>query len=69
MDCIRGWEQKFHIHFFIDMNVDVVKELLCLCYGVFAKSAPAHEGTEKCDKCSYKQSSWKKLKDHNERTH
>jgi len=38
---------------FIDMKVDVVKELGCLTYGVFAKSAPAHEGIEKCHKCSY----------------
>ena len=30
------------------MKVDVVNELWCLCYGVFAKSAPAHDGTEKC---------------------
>ena len=33
---------------FIDIKVDVVQELWCLCYGVLAKSAPAHEGTEKC---------------------
>ena len=37
----------------IDMKVDVVKELRCLSYGVLAKSAPAHEGIEKCHKGSY----------------
>ena len=45
----------------MDMKVDVVKELWCLSYGVLVKSAPAHEGIEKCYKCSYKKSSRKYL--------
>ena len=44
------------------MKVDVDKELWCLSYGVLAKSASAHEGIEKCHKCSYNKSSRTYLK-------
>ena len=44
-----------------------------LWYGFLAgqsnKSFPAHEGIEECDKCRYKSSLRKHLKDHNKRTH
>ena len=46
LECSRAKEQKF-----IDMEVDIVREFWYECYGAFAKSAPAHEGIKKCDRC------------------
>ena len=47
---------------FIDMKVDVVKELWWLSYGVLTKSAADYEEIGKCHKCSYNESSRTYLK-------